>query len=233
MKREGRPVFGQPIALRGTNQVMIPFAVEVPQVQGKDYFIGSISGGSYSVSGSAAWQGSSSSSAGYFFTGGDNLRWNNVAFYDPATGKARLLLDHPALICRFHASNDKGPVRGDYLLFGIAEKDTNQDGVLGADDAVRLYRTDAAGNGMLAITPDGTQMLDVTSFDDQRMYLRIRRDSDGDGKFTEKDLVEVFCADPRQWADPKTWRELEKVIPDDLRNRAFEAATKSMPHQEP
>jgi hypothetical protein len=67
----------------------------------------------------------------------------------------------------------------------------------------------------------------VSSFDPNWVYLRLRRDSDGDGKFSEKDQIDVLRADPKDWTDPKKWREPEKVIPDDLRARAFDAATKT------
>lgn len=226
LQKIGRPVFGHPIALRGTNSLMIPFAVEMPEGKDTGFAIGSISGGSYFVSGSSAASGWDRGSSSEYFSGSDRLRWNNATFFEPASAKSRLLLDHPALICRFYANSDKGPVRGDYLLFGIAENDSNHDGVIGPDDAVRLYRTDAGGNGLLAITPADTQLLDLTSFDGQWIYLRVRRDSDGDGEFTDKDLIDLFRADPKQWADPKSWKEPEKLIPDDLRSRAFDAATK-------
>jgi hypothetical protein len=228
LQKLGHPAFSGPVALAGSPMLIVPFAVEMPDQQSKGFMIGSASVGSYFVSGSSVAGANSASSSEY--TGSDRLKWNNIVFYDPASGAARLLLDHPALICQFHAPSDKGPVHGNYLLLAIAEADTNHDGVLGPDDAVRLYRADANGNGLRAVTPPDTQLISLVSFNDEAIYLQIRRDSDGDGKFTEKDVTDIFRSDPRQWADANQPPQLVKVIPDDLRARAFDAATKPPQH---
>src|SRR5881227_3336001 len=87
LAKTGRAVFGNPIALPGTDQVMFPFAVETDQDQKLGLGGGFISSGSFLVSGSSGFGGGGSSSQYY---GGDRLSWNNVAFYDPKSAKSRL-----------------------------------------------------------------------------------------------------------------------------------------------
>jgi hypothetical protein len=207
-QRNARPVFGRPIPLPVGNMLMIPFALETEERK-----FGGFEFGSFSVSGSSAW--GSGSSVNYY--GSSSLTWNNVAFYLPATGETRLLLDQPAVICRFHAPSDKGPVHGDYLLFAIATHDTNHDGLINDDDAIQLLRTDLKGEHLIPITPPDMQLLDIDSA--QWLYLRVRHDSDGDGKFTDRDRIDLLRVDPREWSPA------EHVISPRLRQRAFDAAT--------
>jgi hypothetical protein len=214
LQKNGRPTFGKPIALPVTDQIMFPFAIEMDQEQKSGWGIGSVSGGSLFAIGSSGW-GQSGSSTNYY--GSDNLSWNNVAFYDPRSSKSRLLFNEPALICAFHARDDKaGPVYGNYLLFAIATADSNHDGNISREDAVRLYRTGADGSGLTPITSPDTQLLDIRNVGDM-LYLRVVRDADHDGKFTVKDPIEILRVDPARWADPQL------VLPDELRKQAFDA----------
>ena len=196
---------------------MFPFAVETEQGQQDGWGFGSVSGGSMFGSGSAGW-GSSGSSSEYY--GGANLSWNNVAFCDLKSGTSRLLLDGPALITEFHALGEKdGPVTGDYMLFAIATEDSNHDGVISAADAVGLYRTTASGTALTPITPPDTQLLDVHNFGES-LVIRVVQDANHDGKFTSKDPVQVLRVN---W---QTWEPAVVLIADDLRQRAFDAATR-------
>src|SRR5207244_1643627 len=84
LEKKGRPVFGRPITLALADELMFPFAIETDQEQSA-WSMGSISGGSFLVSGSSGWSNSGSSAE---YLGGDRLSWNNVAFYNPKTGKS-------------------------------------------------------------------------------------------------------------------------------------------------
>jgi hypothetical protein len=210
LQKRARPVFGRPISIGASSPVMIPFAIE--SVAETKFYSGGISSCGFLVSGSSGF------GSGYSTYHGPAVQWNNVAFYDPLTGKARLLLDKPAVITRFDAPGEKSMIHGFFLLFAIATTDDNHDGIINGNDAVRLYRTDLRGEGMRAVSPEKTQLVDIDALADW-LYLRVRRDSDGNGKFTDKDVIELLRVD----RDAKEAPQL--VLSDDLRRAAFEAAT--------
>jgi hypothetical protein len=211
-KRTGRPVFGAPIELAPGGVVIVPFAIESDE----DGSYGS----SFSKSGSTV---GSSVSAGGIRSGSindDDLRWNNVVFLD---NPHRLLLDIPAVITRFHSRSQDGPVRGDYILYAVATRDTNDDGLINREDAVVLSRADFAGRHPTPITSAADHVVDIDWFDGWT-YLRVRKESDGDKRFTARDRVELYRVrlDPQQ---PQYTPEL--VLDETLRKKAFDIALRA------
>lgn len=209
-----RPVFGQPLFVQGSKAVLFPFAAEAEKTE-KEAF-GGISSGSFVLMGSSA-----SASGSY---GDGSLRWNNVAFYNPENGQSKLLLDYPALICRFDAPGDHSPVRGPYLLFCIASTDTNSDGLINSDDAVVLIRTDLQGGDVRALSPEDAQVIGIDSAANASnwLYLRVRRDSDGDHHFTNRDRVEIFRVDAMIPSEPQ--RLMSDALAEDAMNIVLKAA---------
>lgn len=124
-------------------------------------------------------------------------RYNNIIFYNKNNGQSHLLLNKKAIISSFYFPNKKEyekdkPVLK-FLLFGISENDTNGDGIINERDAVIVYLSDLAGKNLQQITPKNTQLIDWEIDENSDMiFLRIRKDSDNDGQFTERDSITVL-----------------------------------------
>jgi hypothetical protein len=209
-KAKGRPVFGAPIALPRSHQIIVPFAVEHDD-DGK--YSAGFSSGSIVV-GSSVSAGGSGVESGYVSS--DNLRWNNVVFLDST--KPRLLLDIPAVITRFHTRSDKGAVRGDYILLAVAARDTNGDRLINDDDAVVLSRASTDGRDKTPLTAADDQIVDIHWIDGWT-YLRVRKDSDGDKRFSARDHVDLYRV---QLDQPAKQYTPELVLDDKLRQQAFD-----------
>jgi hypothetical protein len=223
MRTKLRPVFGEPIFIPSSGRVAFPFAAESESTEKESW---GISSGSFVLIGSAAF--GIGSYAGE--TGSDSLRWNNLAFYDPSTGKSWLLFNDPVLICQFYLPNkERGPVFGDYLLYGVAREDNNRDGTINADDAVVLMASDPDGNPPRLLSPAGEQLVDVIGSKDDPdwVYFRARRDSDGDRKFTDKDRIDAFRIRPGEVLKSGKDAEPQRVLPDTIRNEAFDVVLKA------
>lgn len=206
LKAKGRP--GTPIALQQSHQIIVPFAVEHDDDR---KFSAGLSSGYVEIGSSVSASGSTSG-----YVDSENLRWNNVVFLDRPT--PRLLLDLPAVITRFHTRSDKGPVRGDYILYGVATRDTNGDGLINAEDAVVLARADIAGRNRTPVTAADDQIVGIDWIDGWT-YLRVRKDSDGDKHFTARDRVDLYRVTLDQQAKEYT---PELVLDETLRQQAFD-----------
>ncbi|MEG4202354.1 hypothetical protein QUA20_00225 [Microcoleus sp. Pol7_A1] len=168
----------------------------------------------------------------------------NMIFYNKTNGESNILLNRKALISKFeyllgkkkpgNSSNQNGQTsqpkqnpskkvsskpQDQLLLFHIIDRDTNADGKLDDADAIVGYLSNLAGKSLQAITPPDTQLMSWV-FDEKSdgIFVTIRKDSDGDRKFTEKDdidFVRVNVSKPnvgQEIIDGKTRQELQKII---------------------
>jgi hypothetical protein len=168
----------------------------------------------------------------------------NMIFYNTTNGEANILLNRKALIYKFeylldkknqeNPSNQNGQTsqpkqnsskkvsskpQEQLLLFHIIDSDTNADGKLDDEDAIIGYLSNLGGKSLQAITPPDTQLM-WWVFDEKSggMFLTIRKDSDGDRQFTEKDdldFVRVNVSKPnvgKEIIDGKTRQKLQKII---------------------
>lgn len=179
--------FGDPIFAHGSEYVMSPYFVQVQEYQLKSASLDEFDGQFGSVT---LFYGS------YF----RSVNWNNLAFYHPETGDSHLLLDRRAIITRFwhpaKPSKDDQDQQPSVLILGIAEKDTSGDGLIDHRDASAGYIADLAGRSLTRITPDATDMAGF-SFDEkgERLYVKIRRDTNGDSKFDHRDQTHYIVVD--------------------------------------
>ena len=176
-------------------------------------------------------------------SGGGPIGYNMI-FYNKTNGQSNILLNRKALISKFeYLLGEKNPAnlgnqngqtnqpkqnrsnkvsskpQNQLLLFHIIDSDTNADGKLDRSDAIVGYLSDLGGKSLQAITPPDTQLVSWV-FDKKSggLFVTIRKDSDGDGKFTEKDnidFVRVNVSKPnvgKEIIDGKTREELQKII---------------------
>jgi hypothetical protein len=106
----------------------------------------------------------------------------NFIFYDKTQNTSTLLLDRPALITAYQKlapqttveansqdnnstvsspSTPRTPqsIAGDYWLYQIIERDTNQDRTLSEQDEIRGYLSSLKGDNLVAITPENTRLI--------------------------------------------------------------------------
>ena len=176
-------------------------------------------------------------------SGSDTIGYNMI-FYNKTSGESNILLNKKALIYKFEyllgkkqpedpsnqneqtnqpTQNPSKKVsskpQNQLLLFHIIDSDTNTDGKLDTADAVIGYLSNLAGKSLQAITPPNTQLVSWV-FDEKNggIFITIRKDSDGDRKFTEKDAIDfvrVNASKPsvgKEIIDGKTRQELQKIM---------------------
>ncbi len=211
------PVFGNPIVIEGSGFVAIPFSLQLENIQRKQILqssFGFSSGQYYSV---AFSPDTSMREAFGSYSGAQNPHWNNLAFCEKDSGKVHLLLDRRAVICRAYFPNGKAPVgqTAHYLLFGIAEADTNRDGYINEYDAVVLYRADLDGRNLKQLTPENTSLKSVIQDGGPNdLYVRIVPDTNGNHMFDEPADQAVLLRINLESLATTT------VISDDVRRRA-------------
>ncbi len=168
----------------------------------------------------------------------------NLIFYHKTSGASNILLHKKALISKFEYLSAKkeaeNPSRENaqanrpkqnpskkaaskpqdkLLLFHIIDSDTNADGKFDGADAVIGYLSNLAGKSLQPITPPNTQLVSWV-FDEKSgaIFITIRKDSDADRKFTEKDTIDfvrVNISKPgvgQEIIDGKTRQELQKIM---------------------
>ncbi|MGL5065504.1 MAG: hypothetical protein ACRC62_36505 [Microcoleus sp.] len=185
-----------------------------------------------------------SSSLGSYDSRGSSSIGENMIFYNKTNGASNILLNKKALISKFeYLSGKKEPEnpsgeneaanrpkqnpskkaatkpQDKLLLFHIIDSDTNADGKFDGADAVIGYLSNLAGKSLQPITPPNTQLVSWV-FDEKSggIFITIRKDSDADRKFTEKDTIDfvrVNVSKPamgQEIIDGKTRQELQKIM---------------------
>lgn len=175
---------------------------------------------------------------------GSGIVGYNMIFYNKTSGESNILLNRKALIFKFEyllgKQEPENPSEGNvqtnqpkqnrakkvsskpqnqWLLFHIIDSDTNADGKLDRADGIIGYLSNLGGKSLQAITPPDTQLMSWV-FDEKSgaIFITIRKDSDGDRKFTEKDgidFVRVNVSKPnvgKEIIDGKTRQELQKIL---------------------
>ncbi len=215
----GEPALGKPIEIRGAERIALPVTIKVDRRKKAAKRKGD--GPVYAVRRAPSSRGKSPASAASeairYGLGRRWGAWSNIFFVDPDTGRVRLLLDRPAVITRLRfPPADTEPSSGrrwpSVLLLGMHERDTNGDGWVDRRDATVAYVASLGGKNLRRITPRDTDLLDVFyDADRKRLYLRVRRDSNGDGRFAASDRVTVLATSGR---DPSKAKPLvgEKAL---------------------
>ncbi len=138
----------------------------------------------------------------------NNFLSYNIIFHNKKNAATHLLLPENALITSFQYINDedaKGKPKNKYIFLELIPNDTTGEGVVDREDAVVGYLADISGKNLKQITPENAKLLNwYLDAKGGFMLLRIRKDSDGDKRYTEKDetsFLRVSLAKPALGGD--------------------------------
>ena len=189
-----RLTYGSPILTDQSEYVMVPVRMEGATTSAGGAYLKSYASRSYSGVSKSAW----------IYSGYGGEPFHNLVFRHKQSGESHLLLDKPAVISRCYFPTER-PGKDEshppkFLLVSISDTDTNHDGVIDEEDAAIGYMSDLAGRQMRQVTPPNTQLLDwEIDRTDHLIYLRVRGDTNHDGKFTDTDdewIVQVSADQP-------------------------------------
>ena len=195
----GRPTLGSPIRIGNSSTALIPFGFGRPKTFGDNFELPS------KATIGEWFFGPPVPREGNLFAGPapQAVFWQNAIFADPIAGTARALLDHRAVIVQaVLVDKELAPAISEGLwAFTVVSEDTDGDGFLRADDTGVVLLTSPTGRWARRATGGGTRGgQELVSISEQPgtafLLLRLRRDADGDGRFTATDPVEPWVIDP-------------------------------------
>lgn len=218
----GRPTLGSPIRIGNSSTALIPFGFGRPKTFGDRFRLPDRAA-------VGAWFfGPPVPREGNAFAGPapQAVFWQNAVFADPLAGTATALLDHRAVIVQaVLVDRELAPAVAEGLwAFTVVSEDTDGDGFLRAEDTGAVLLTSPTGRWARLATgegpgggpggsPGGGQRLVSISEQPGTAFLlmRLRRDADGDGRFTAADPVEPWVIDPARGGPATRLVPLETV----------------------
>jgi hypothetical protein len=166
-------------------------------------------------------------SIGQIGRGGDGLIYKslpersfwNMIFLNGNTNERHLLSEQKMIIrnydLNFGGHSDTGVESGKrHIFYEIIADDHNKDLELSLEDPTYLFLTNKQGKQLRQISPSGYDLISwryVRSL--HRIFMAVRKDSDQNGKFDEKDEVANFSIDVERES------EAVEVFPREFRNK--------------
>jgi len=195
------PTYGAPILLQNSGCVLIPFGADdhfVPGTlsMGPAFFVGDTPAsaiGSQTSFKTPLAMGSS------FDTG--NVYWNNLIIFNSRSKQSEVMLSKPAVITRMIIPRTE--LKTDafsppaYLLFIIADTDTNNDGAIDSKDIGRLYVSDPEGHELTPATPAGAKVIDVAlDASGTNIFVQLAQNVTADKDIDSKGVATILRVDP-------------------------------------
>ena len=119
----------------------------------------------------------------------------NVLFYNSSDSTCYSLLDRKAFINKFYIPSERGAdtTQGNFIIFTLSEQDYNNDNDIDGDDGETVYKCSLYGKDVRQISPDRIQLIDWKTDDaNDRIYMYITEDSNGDKKFNNDDNTMII-----------------------------------------
>ena len=136
----------------------------------------------------------------------ENSHWN-IIFLDTRTNEQHLLSDRKMLIRGLNysirsADDDAGTNK--YIFYTVTVDDYNADKKLTDEDPEYLFVSDRAGNGFRQISPANYDLHNWQFIKSaNKVFMTVKKDSDKNSKFDEKDEVATFEVDMNKETAPK------------------------------
>lgn len=137
-----------------------------------------------------------------------NSYWN-IIFLNTHTGEHHLLSDNKMLIQNYNASysgkNDVAIVpTKPYIFYTITTEDYNKDKIFSHEDPAYLFVSDKAGNNFRQISPSGYNLQNWQFIKASgKIILTVKKDSDKNTQFDDKDEVTAFEVDMEKGTPPR------------------------------
>jgi hypothetical protein len=131
----------------------------------------------------------------------DNSYWN-IIFYNSNTKQYHLLTEKKILIQDYNTNYSSGagsyPIsqQNKLIFYSVITDDYNKDKVLDDEDPEYLFVSDTEGNNFRQISPLNHDVTNWKVIDTSKTILMtVRKDTDKNNKFDDKDEVSVFETD--------------------------------------
>ena len=173
-----------PINMEGTNYLIFPIAdLNIRSKASKYSSVSSDSDISFTVSNYNDFQ-----ITGYL---------QNLKFQEIGKDTITSLTDKPVLIqtvTYLKSVSDK--TKQQFLVYTLADMDTNKDGKLDTNDIKSLYISEISGNKFIKLSADFQELLDWNIIEaTNKLYFRTIEDSNKNGEFDKKDVVHYHYLD--------------------------------------
>jgi hypothetical protein len=87
-------------------------------------------------------------------------------------------------------------VNKDFIVYTIADKDTNRDGIIDFNDIKALYMSEVSGTNFMKLTPDLQELIDWSIVEiKNRLYFRTIEDTNKNGDFDKNDNLHYYFVD--------------------------------------
>ena len=119
---------------------------------------------------------------------------NNIKFQKIGSDSLSSLTNKAVLIQTARLITDK---TSKYLVYTLADMDTNKDHKLDVSDVQSLYISKASGEGFTKISKDFEELVDWRHIDgNSRIYFRTIEDTNKNGEFDKDDVIHYYYANP-------------------------------------
>jgi len=121
----------------------------------------------------------------------------NLKFQEIGKDTLTTLTDKPLLIqTATYLKSVSDKTKQQFLVYTLADMDTNKDKKLDADDIKSLYISDIAGNKFTKLSPDFQELIDWKLIEvSNKLYFRTIEDTTKNGEFNKEDVLHYYFVD--------------------------------------
>ncbi len=125
----------------------------------------------------------------------DNIKFQNIATDSIVELTDKLVLIQSASIV-LHSTKTKMQ----FIVYRLADMDSNQDAKLDGNDIQSLYLSTIEGNNFIKISPDLQELVDWNFIETtSRLYFRTIEDTNKNGEFDSNDVLHYHFVDLTNW----------------------------------
>jgi hypothetical protein len=190
-------------ALAKANNSQIKIADLPINMEGTNYLIFPIGDLNIYTKNAKAAYGSSYSDSDVSFTISNYSEYQitgylqNLKFQEIGRDTITSLTDKPVLIQTATYLKDlSDKTKQQYMIYTLADMDTNRDGKLDANDIKTLYLSEISGKNFLKLSPDFQELIDWNLIiQKNQLFFRTIEDINKNGEFDKNDVVHYHYVD--------------------------------------
>ncbi len=137
-----------------------------------------------------------------------NNYWWNIIFWNSKTGTYHLLTREKILIApnsnNSFSNEERIALPQPYLFYHVIAEDYNKDKILSEEDPLYLYLSDKNGDAFRRVSPSGYHLISWKFIvPSGKLLMTLRKDSDQNKVFDDKDEITLFAMEPGKEAEAK------------------------------